>query len=99
MCIGRAWVDVNWVICRNREHLTLMWSLGDVECDLGVGSPPSMDAAVLVGVTVLAEGVFVDVGSGALALSQGVEPGRVEAGEQRRGPVAAVEPDQHRRWS
>ena len=26
---------------------------------------------------------------------QGVEPGRVQVGEQRRGPAAAVEPDQH----
>ena len=40
-------------------------------------------------------GVFVDVGGGALAPGQGVEPGRVQVGEQRRRPAAAVEPDQH----
>ena len=39
--------------------------------------------------------VLVDVGGGALAPGQGVEPGRVQVGEQRRGPAAAVEPDQH----
>jgi hypothetical protein len=51
----------------HREHLALAWPLGDVECDLGVGQPPGVGAAVLVGVAVLGEGVFVDVGGGALA--------------------------------
>ena len=63
--------------------------------DLGVGECPGVGAAVLVGVGVLGEGVLVDVGGGAFAPGQGVEPGRVQVGEQRRGPAAAVEPDQH----
>ena len=58
-------------------------------------SAPGVGAAVLVGVAVLGERVLVDVGGGALAPGQGVEPGRVQVGEQRRGPAAAVEPDQH----
>ena len=58
-------------------------------------SAPGVGAAVLVGVAVLGELVLVDVGGGALAPGQGVEPGRVQVGEQRRGPAAAVEPDQH----
>jgi hypothetical protein len=60
----------------HREHLALAWPFG-VEGDLGVGEPPGVDAAVLVGVAVLGEGVVVDVGGGALAPGQDVEPGRV----------------------
>ncbi len=58
-------------------------------------SRPGVGAAVLVGVGVLGERVLVDVGGGAFAPGQGVEPGRVQVGEQRRRPAAAVEPDQH----
>ena len=54
-----------------------------------------MGAAVLVGVAVLGKAHLVDVGGGALAPGQGVESGRIQVGEQRRGPAAAVEPDQH----
>jgi hypothetical protein len=49
----------------HREHLALAWPFG-VEGDLGVGEPPDVDAAVLVGVAVLGEGVVVDVGGGTL---------------------------------
>ena len=79
----------------HREHLALARPVGDVQFDHGVGEPPGVGAAVLVGVAVLGELVLVDVGGGALAPGQGVEPGRVQVGEQRRGPAAAVEPDQH----
>ena len=45
--------------------------------------------------TYSAKQCFFDVGGGALAPGQDVEPGRVQVGEQGRGPAAAVEPDQH----
>jgi hypothetical protein len=77
------------------KRLALAGPVGDIQLDVGVGQPPGVGAAVLVGVAVLGEGVFVDVGGCALTPGQGVEPGRVQVGEQRRGPAAAVEPDQH----
>ena len=79
----------------HREHLALAWALGDVEGDLGVGESPGVGAAEFVGVDALGEQCLFDVGGGTFAPGQGVEPGRVQVGEQGRGPAAAVEPDQH----
>src|SRR5271166_1089765 len=78
----------------HREHLTGAGPVGDGQLDAGVGQRPGVVAAVFVGVGVFGEqgGVDVDVGGGALAPGQGVEPGRVQVGEQRRRPAAAVEP-------
>ncbi len=64
--------------------------------DLGVGEPPGVGAAVPRRCGLCsAKACCVDVGGLAFAPGQGVEPGRVQVGEQRRGPAAAVEPDQH----
>ena len=79
----------------HREHLALAGPVGDVEGDLGVGEAPGVGAAVLVDMGVLGEQCVVDVGDRAFAPGQGVEPGRVQVGEQGRRPAAAVEPDQH----
>ena len=95
MCIWRVAGGVGQADLAHRERLTGAGPVGDVQLDLGVGQCPGVGAAVLVGVGVLAELVLLEVGDGAFAPGQGVEPGRVQVGEQRRRPAAAVEPDQH----
>ena len=95
MCICRVRAVSVQADLAHREQLTRAWPVGDVQLDLGVGQCPGVGAAVLVGVHALAELVLVEVGDRAFAPGQGVEPGRVQVGEQRRGPAAPVEPDQH----
>ncbi len=68
----------------DREHLTGARSVGDGQAHEGVGEFPGVGAAVRVGVGVGGELLGVDVGDRAFAPGQGVEPGRIEVGEQRR---------------
>jgi hypothetical protein len=68
----------------HRERFALAGPVGDVQLDLGVGQCPGVGAAVLVGMHALAELVLLEVGDGAFAPRQGVKPGGVQVGEQRR---------------
>ena len=95
MCIWRVAAVLNRLICRIANTSPVRGPVADVEGDLGVGESPGAGAAEFVGVDALGEQCLFDVGGGTFAPGQGVEPGRVQVGEQGRGPAAAVEPDQH----
>src|SRR6476619_3893668 len=95
MCIWRVAAASNRLICRiaNTSPLrgpSAMSRATSVSASRQVWVRPSSSVWDALG-----EQCLFDVGGGTFAPGQGVEPGRVQVGEQGRGPAAAVEPDQH----